>query len=148
MTPQEFEQQYLPLEQPVSKVPGKKAERRPISVAPPPPSPAAQRPANILLPRVLLTNLKDLTEGTLKVYLVLCGLADEEGKVVDKTVNSIACAAGLCGRAVQVAVSYSERRRLINRSRADGKRRAYRIAVSYSALCVFKPRLPGRLQVG
>lgn len=79
------------------------------------------------VPSAFVRKMKDLTEASLKVYLVLCSLADSAGKVAGHGVADICRAAGLRERAVQSAFSVLERCRLIKRSRTDGKRSAYRI---------------------
>lgn len=121
----EFEQTFLPLDQPPSDQPVKTTSRSKRTATPPPA--AGPETSSFSIPRGFLRKMEKLTEGGLRVYLALCGLADEEGRVVGYRVDQICGAAGLCERAVQGAFLALEKHRLLKRFRADGKRTAYRI---------------------
>lgn len=82
---------------------------------------------SFVVPRGLLEKMKPLTVADLKVYLVLCSLADNAGRIEDRGVKDIAGAAGIQIRAVQEAFRTLQRKGLIKRAQTYGKRNSYRI---------------------
>src|SRR5437879_3059085 len=100
---EEYEQQFITFGAAVGRRKLRAEARQPSSTAAVAPEHA------VLVPKVFLRKMHALTEGSLRVYLTLCGLADCAGRVTEETVDQIARAARLSGRAVQVAFAILER---------------------------------------